>query len=57
MYVCIWVYIYAFHYVLEVMLTQKGKVIAYVSQQLKNYETYYPTNDLELVAVVFALKI
>ena len=30
---------------------------AYASQQLKNYEQNYPTHDLELAAVVFALKI
>jgi len=32
-------------------------VIAYVSRQLKDYEQNYPTHDLELAAVVFALKI
>ena len=36
---------------------QKGKVIAYASRQLKPYEVNYPTHDLELAAVVFALKI
>ena len=36
---------------------QNGKVIAYVSFQLKPYERNYPTHDLELAAVVFALKI
>ena len=35
---------------------QKGKVIAYASQQLKKYERNYPTHDLELAAIVFALK-
>nr|GFC67378.1 CCHC-type integrase [Tanacetum cinerariifolium] len=34
-----------------------GKVIAYASRQLKPYEVNYPTHDLELVEVVFALKI
>ena len=38
------------------VLMQKGKVIAYASRQLKEYERNYPTHDLELVAVVFALK-
>ncbi|GJY82422.1 retrotransposon protein, putative, ty3-gypsy subclass [Tanacetum coccineum] len=33
------------------------KVIAYASRQLKPYEVNYPTHDLELAAVVFALKI
>ncbi|GKB68502.1 retrotransposon protein, putative, ty3-gypsy subclass [Tanacetum coccineum] len=33
------------------------KVIAYASRQLKPYEENYPTRDLELIAVVFALMI
>ena len=36
---------------------QEGKVIAYASRKLKEYEQRYPTHDLELAAVVFALKI
>ena len=36
---------------------QHGRVIAYASRQLKDYEKNYPTHDLELVVVVFALKI
>lgn len=32
-------------------------MIAYASRQLKNYEKNYPTHDLELMAVVFSLKI
>nr|GEY25516.1 retrotransposon protein, putative, Ty3-gypsy subclass [Tanacetum cinerariifolium] len=32
-------------------------VIAYASRQLKPYEVNYPTHDLELAAVFFALKI
>jgi hypothetical protein len=36
---------------------QNDKVIAYTSHQLKNYEQNYPTHDLELTTVVFALKI
>nr|GFD43026.1 putative reverse transcriptase domain-containing protein [Tanacetum cinerariifolium] len=36
---------------------QHGKVIGYASRQLKPYEVNYPTHDLELVAVIFALKI
>ena len=39
------------------VLMQHGKVIAYVSRQLKVHEKNYPTHDLELAAVVFALKI
>ena len=32
-------------------------MVAYASIQLKPHEQNYPTHDLELVAVVFALKI
>ncbi|GKU89663.1 hypothetical protein SLEP1_g3776 [Rubroshorea leprosula] len=39
------------------LLMQKDRVIAYASQQLKPYEENYPTHDLELAAVIFALKI
>ncbi|KAD4178196.1 hypothetical protein E3N88_26787 [Mikania micrantha] len=39
------------------VLMQRGKVIAYASRQLKIHEVSYPTHDLELAAVVFALKI
>ena len=39
------------------VLMQDGRVIAYASRQLKKHETNYPTHDLELAAVVFALKI
>lgn len=42
---------------LGAVLMQRGKVIAYASRQLKDYEKNYPTHDLELAAVVFALKI
>ncbi|WVZ84916.1 hypothetical protein U9M48_031886 [Paspalum notatum var. saurae] len=39
------------------VLIQEGKVIAYASRQLRKYEVNYPTHDLELAAVVHALKI
>ncbi|KAD3641749.1 hypothetical protein E3N88_30973 [Mikania micrantha] len=39
------------------VLMQRGRVIAYASRQLKVHEVNYPTHDLELAAVVFALKI
>ncbi|GKF04603.1 putative reverse transcriptase domain-containing protein [Tanacetum coccineum] len=42
---------------LRCVLMQRGKVIAYASRQLKIHEKNYTTNDLELGAVVFALKI
>ncbi|KAL4027796.1 hypothetical protein IC575_010986 [Cucumis melo] len=35
----------------------QGKVVSYASRQLKIHEQNYPTHDLELAAVVFALKI
>ncbi|KAA3484218.1 reverse transcriptase [Gossypium australe] len=39
------------------VLMQEGKVIAYASIQLKPHEKNYPTHDLELAAIVFALTI
>ncbi|GJY85501.1 reverse transcriptase domain-containing protein, partial [Tanacetum coccineum] len=39
------------------VLMQRGKVIAYASRKLKIHEKNYTTHDLELGAVVFALKI
>ncbi|KAI3815254.1 hypothetical protein L1987_14916 [Smallanthus sonchifolius] len=47
----------ASHFGLGCVLMQRGKVIAYTSRQLKVHEANYPTHDLELAAVVFALKI
>ena len=39
------------------VLMQNGKVVAYESRQLSTHEKNYPTHDLELAAIVFALKI
>ena len=39
---------------LRCVLMQVGRVIVYVSHQLKKYEANYPIHDLELVAIVFA---
>jgi hypothetical protein len=39
------------------VLMQEGHVIAYASHQLRKHEMNYPTHDLELAAVVHALKI
>ncbi|KAA0043118.1 ty3-gypsy retrotransposon protein [Cucumis melo var. makuwa] len=39
------------------VLMQQGKVVAHAFLQLKSHEQNYPTHDLELAAVVFALKI
>ena len=38
------------------VLMQEGRVIAYASRQLRKHEANYPTHDLELAAVVHALK-
>ena len=39
------------------VLVQSGRVVAYDSRQLNNHEQNYPTHDMELAVVVFALKI
>ena len=39
------------------VLMQENKVVAYASRQLRPHEGNYPTHDLELAAVVHALKI
>jgi len=39
------------------VLMQEGRVIAYASRQLRKHKVNYPTHDLELAAVVHALKI
>ncbi|GJR21463.1 putative reverse transcriptase domain-containing protein [Tanacetum coccineum] len=51
------VYCDALHKGLGAVLMQNEKVIAYASRQLKIHEKNYTTHDLELGAVVFALKI
>ena len=38
------------------VLMQDGHVIAYASRQLRPHEQNYPTHDLELAAIVHALK-
>ncbi|GKA06387.1 putative reverse transcriptase domain-containing protein [Tanacetum coccineum] len=50
------VYCDASHKGLGAVLMQKEKVIAYASRQLKIHEKNYTTHDLEVGAVVFALK-
>ncbi|GJY63092.1 putative reverse transcriptase domain-containing protein [Tanacetum coccineum] len=50
------VYYDASHKGLGVVLMQNKKVIAYAFPQLKIHENNYTTHDLELGAVVFALK-
>ena len=39
------------------VLMQHGRVVAYASRQLRPFERNYPTHDLELAAIVFALKL
>ena len=39
------------------VLMSSGRVVAYGSRQLKNHERNYPTHDMELAVIVFALKI
>ncbi|KAL4017799.1 hypothetical protein IC575_021371 [Cucumis melo] len=51
------IYSDAFKKGLGCVLMQHGKVVAYASRQLKSHEQNYHTHDLELAAVVFALKI
>jgi hypothetical protein len=38
------------------VLMQEGRVISYSSRQLRCYEEHYPTHDLELAAMVMALR-
>jgi hypothetical protein len=38
------------------VLMQEGRVIAYSLRQLRLHEEHYPTHDLELAAVVHALR-
>ena len=51
------VYCDASRHGLGCVLMQNDKVIAYASRQLKKHQQNYPTHDLELAAVVFALRI
>jgi hypothetical protein len=39
------------------VLMQDGHVVAYASQQLRKHEAHYLTHDLQLAAIVHALKI
>ncbi|WMV54667.1 hypothetical protein MTR67_048052 [Solanum verrucosum] len=47
----------ASHWGLADVLMQEQNIIAYASRQLKVHERNYPMHDLELAAVVFAVKI
>ena len=50
------VYCDALHRGLGAVLMQEGRVVSYASRQLKPHERNYATHDLELAAVVHALK-
>jgi hypothetical protein len=52
-----YVYCDASHLGLGCVLMQEGKVIAYASRQLRKHEKNYPTHDMELAAIVHALRI
>ena len=43
--------------ILGCVLMHEGKVVAYASRQLRPHEKNYPMYDLELAAILFALKI
>lgn len=49
-------YFDASHVSLGCVLMLHGKVITYASRQLKVHEQNYPTPDLELIAIIFALN-
>ena len=51
------IYCVAFRVCLDCVLMHQYKVIAYASKQLKAHEMNYPTHDLELATVLFALNI
>jgi hypothetical protein len=39
------------------VLMQDGRVIAYISRKLRRHEENYAMHDLELLAIVYALKV
>jgi hypothetical protein len=39
------------------VLMQYGRVIAYISRKLRRHEENYATHDLELLAIVYSLKV
>lgn len=51
------VYSDASHHGLGYVLIKHGKIIVYAFRLLKRHELNYPTYDLDLAVVVFALEI
>jgi hypothetical protein len=51
------IYCDAFGQGLGCVFMEDGHVVAYASRQLRKHEERYPTHDLDLAAVVHALKI
>ena len=51
------IYCDASRHALGCVLMQERKVIAYGSRQLRTHKDKYPTHDLELAAVIYALKL
>ncbi|XP_075092251.1 putative mitochondrial protein AtMg00860 [Nicotiana tabacum] len=51
------IYSDASYHGLGCVLMQEGQVVAYASRKLKSHELNYPIHDIELAAIVFALKI
>jgi hypothetical protein len=39
------------------VLMQDGQVIAYISRKLRNHEVKYATHDLELLDIMYALRV
>ena len=39
------------------VLMQDGRVIAYISRKLRRHEENYVTHDLELLSIIYALKV
>jgi hypothetical protein len=42
---------------LGIVLMQYGRVIAYISRKLRNHEENYTRHDLELLAIVYSLRV
>jgi hypothetical protein len=47
----------AYKEVLGRVLMQNGRLITYISRKLRRHEENYVTHDLELLSIVYALKV